>query len=70
MPRYPVLSPILHDGAPFAPGDDITLGEAEAAVLQGARALGEALPEPLADDTPPESAARRGRKAKPSPSAP
>lgn len=70
MPRYPVLSPVLHDGTRAEIGAELEITDASAAAaLQVAGALGEALPEEApAEDAPaedaPAEARPRARKAK------
>lgn len=63
MPNYPVLSPLRHNGKPYAVGESVTMAEKSAAKLILFGALGLALPdEPL---TPPEDLATKsgGKKS-------
>lgn len=44
LPSWPVLSPLHHDGEPYAIGDTVAMAEAVAAPLVAAGVLGPAVP--------------------------
>lgn len=62
MPTYPVIQPLKHDGAAYAPGDAVEM-DAKAArellllgVLGKPSALAKAAPAPKAEAKPPKAA--------------